>query len=89
MGGRPQPPACAPRGLYLSIYCRWDGDKEWSDQYTNYAKIMAYVNSQPDLHATIQWGTLAQYFKACKFFFILKDEININPLVKIRIFSIF
>jgi len=45
---------------------RWDGDKEWSDQHSNYAKIMAYVNSQPDLHATIQWGTLAQYFKALR-----------------------
>ena len=43
---------------------RWDGEKEWNDQYTNYQMIIDHVNSHPELNAKIQWGTLTDYFKA-------------------------
>ena len=48
------------------ILYRWDGGREWDDQYTNYQKIMDYVNADPSLNAEISWGTLTDYFHAGK-----------------------
>jgi len=45
---------------------RWDGEREWDDQYHNYQKIMDYVNADPSLNAEIHWGTLTDYFKAVR-----------------------
>ena len=52
--------------ILTNIYpvLRWDGEKEWNDQYTNYQMIIDHVNSNPRLNAKIQWGTLTDYFKA-------------------------
>ena len=41
---------------------RWDSDREWDAQYTNYKMIMDHVNSQPGFNAEIHWGTLSDYF---------------------------
>ena len=50
--------------VYIYPALRWDGEKEWNDQYTNYQMIIDHVNSNPRLNAKIQWGTLTDYFKA-------------------------
>jgi len=45
---------------------RWDGEGEWDAQYTNYQQLMEYINSNPQLHAEINWGTLSDYFEAVR-----------------------
>ncbi|XP_076823003.1 alpha-mannosidase 2x-like [Clavelina lepadiformis] len=40
--------------------------KETVDQFENYAKIFAHVNSHPELNAELQFGTLSDYFDALK-----------------------
>ena len=45
---------------------RWDSDREWDAQYKNYKALMDYINSQPDLHAEVRWGTLSDYFDAAR-----------------------
>ena len=45
---------------------RWDGEGEWDAQYTNYQQLMDYINSNPQLHAEINWGTLSDYFEAVR-----------------------
>ncbi|XP_023340187.1 alpha-mannosidase 2 isoform X2 [Eurytemora carolleeae] len=60
---------------------RWDGEKEWNDQYTNYQMIIDHVNSNPRLNAKIQWGTLTDYFKAVRAKSLAKtgDETRMFP----------
>ncbi|XP_065648890.1 alpha-mannosidase 2 isoform X2 [Hydra vulgaris] len=43
---------------------RYDKVFEVLAQYTNYEKIMEYVNSHPELNAEIRFGTLKDYFQA-------------------------
>uniref|UniRef100_H2YSQ4 Alpha-mannosidase n=1 Tax=Ciona savignyi TaxID=51511 RepID=H2YSQ4_CIOSA len=45
---------------------RYSAMKELSDQYTNYARIISYINSHPQLNAHMQFGTLSEYFDAMK-----------------------
>lgn len=53
---------------------RYDSAKEWDAQFDNYAKIMDYINSHPDLNAEIQFGTLEDYFNS------VHEEVNAqNP----------
>lgn len=53
---------------------RYDSAKEWDLQYENYNKIMDYINSNSELNAEIQFGTLQDYFNA-----VHKDvEVGLN-----------
>ena len=45
---------------------RWDDPTEISDQFSNYKKIMDYVNNNPSLHAEIRFATLTEYFAAVR-----------------------
>uniref|UniRef100_A0A5F8G2K0 Alpha-mannosidase n=1 Tax=Monodelphis domestica TaxID=13616 RepID=A0A5F8G2K0_MONDO len=43
---------------------RYSESSEWDQQYQNYQKIFDYLNSHPELHVKIQFGTLSDYFDA-------------------------
>ncbi len=45
---------------------RWDSQREIDHQFTNYYKLMDYINSHPELHASVQFGTLSNYFDALR-----------------------
>ena len=45
---------------------RYDSSREWDLQYTNYKKIMNYVNDHPELNAEIKFGTLEDYFTSVR-----------------------
>lgn len=45
---------------------RYDLDQEWDQQYENYEKLMAYMNSRPDWNVHVRWGTLRDYFQLVK-----------------------
>ena len=45
---------------------RYDHAAEWDQQYTNYHTLMNWINSNPTYHASIQWGTLKDYFGEVK-----------------------
>ncbi|XP_078489077.1 alpha-mannosidase 2 [Ciona intestinalis] len=45
---------------------RYSLAKETNDQFDNYARIISYVNSHPELNAKFQFGTLSEYFDAMK-----------------------
>ncbi|PAA93761.1 hypothetical protein BOX15_Mlig010811g1, partial [Macrostomum lignano] len=40
---------------------RYQGN-EWTRQYENYDKLMAYINSRADWNANVKFGTLSEYF---------------------------
>lgn len=43
---------------------RYDHAIEWDQQYTNYQMLLEHINANPSrYHATIQWGTIKDYFK--------------------------
>ncbi|XP_074138044.1 alpha-mannosidase 2 [Sminthopsis crassicaudata] len=43
---------------------RYTESSEWDQQYQNYQRIFDYLNSQPELHVKIQFGTISDYFDA-------------------------
>ncbi|XP_066922208.1 alpha-mannosidase 2-like isoform X2 [Clytia hemisphaerica] len=43
---------------------RYDKEFEVREQFSNYEKLMNYVNSHPELNAEIKFGTLQDYFHA-------------------------
>lgn len=43
---------------------RYETTFETHEQYTNYQKLMDHINSHPELKATVQFGTLSDYFNA-------------------------
>uniref|UniRef100_UPI00358E0F9A alpha-mannosidase 2x n=2 Tax=Myxine glutinosa TaxID=7769 RepID=UPI00358E0F9A len=43
---------------------RYDTLQEWDQQFGNYQRIFDYINTHPELHARVQFGTLSQYFAA-------------------------
>ncbi|XP_038640014.1 alpha-mannosidase 2x isoform X1 [Scyliorhinus canicula] len=43
---------------------RYDNSLEWDQQFQNYAKLFDYLNSHPELHVQVQFGTLSEYFDA-------------------------
>ncbi|XP_018012981.1 alpha-mannosidase 2 [Hyalella azteca] len=46
---------------------RYDHATEWDQQYTNYQMLADHINSNPSkYHATIEWGTVKDYFKEVK-----------------------
>ena len=36
--------------------------KEWDDMYTNYDKLMEYMNNRPDWNIKIKFGTVSEYY---------------------------
>ncbi|XP_059140338.1 alpha-mannosidase 2x-like [Physella acuta] len=45
---------------------RYDKEVEWDQQYTNYEKLIHFINSKTEWNTHIQWGTLKDYFKLVK-----------------------
>ncbi|XP_078448759.1 alpha-mannosidase 2x-like [Lampetra planeri] len=43
---------------------RFETAHEWEQQFHNYQQLFDYINSHPELHARVQFGTLSDYFKA-------------------------
>ncbi|XP_050690604.1 alpha-mannosidase 2x-like [Eriocheir sinensis] len=43
---------------------RYTRADEWDQQYTNYQRLFDHLNAQTDLHVELQFGTLADYFRA-------------------------
>ncbi|XP_078056084.1 alpha-mannosidase 2x isoform X2 [Mustelus asterias] len=43
---------------------RYDNALEWDQQFQNYAKLFDYMNTHPELHVQVQFGTLSEYFDA-------------------------
>ena len=41
---------------------RFDKDTEWDLHYTNYKKLMKYINSKPEWNMNVKFGTLKDYF---------------------------
>ena len=41
---------------------RYTSDREAQAQYTNYEKLMSYMNSRADMNVNVQFGTLKDYF---------------------------
>lgn len=41
---------------------RYDYASEWDQQYTNYNKLIHFINNDPKYHATLEFGTLKTYF---------------------------
>lgn len=60
---------------------RWDSAKEFDDQYTNYQQIMDHINSNSELHAEMQWGTLSDYFDGVRKESVerTKEEVGLFP----------
>ncbi|XP_064622648.1 alpha-mannosidase 2-like [Lineus longissimus] len=45
---------------------RFDTPQEWDEQYSNYKRIMKYINGHKEFNMEINFGTVADYFKAVK-----------------------
>ena len=43
---------------------------ETENQFSNYEKIISYVNAHPELNADLKFATLSEFFNA------VKDETN-------------
>ncbi|KAG7298084.1 hypothetical protein JYU34_018854 [Plutella xylostella] len=43
---------------------RYDTRIEWDNQYSNYEKLIDYINNEDSWNAEVQFGTLQDYFKA-------------------------
>jgi len=41
---------------------RYSSTTEFDQQYSNYRQLMDYINSRPELHASVTFGTLTDYF---------------------------
>lgn len=55
---------------------RYDHEMEWDQQYKNYQRLMDYINSHPNYHVDIRWGTLKDYFYEVCSLFILSFTIE-------------
>ncbi|CAL8113289.1 unnamed protein product [Orchesella dallaii] len=56
---------------------RFEEPLEWDQQYSNYQKLMDYINHRPQqYHSTVKFGTLGQYFNSI--------EQNYDNLVQAR-----
>uniref|UniRef100_A0A2R5LA05 Alpha-mannosidase n=1 Tax=Ornithodoros turicata TaxID=34597 RepID=A0A2R5LA05_9ACAR len=51
---------------------RFDKANEWDNQFSNYQRLFDYVNSHPELHAELRFGTLNDYFTA------LREETSVD-----------
>lgn len=45
---------------------RYDNQREVNDQYTNYERLIGYINSHPEMKMKVQFGTLTEFFKALR-----------------------
>ena len=45
---------------------RWDTQREIDAQFTNYYKLMDYMNAHADMNINVQFGTLSDYFEALR-----------------------
>ncbi|VDM04174.1 unnamed protein product [Schistocephalus solidus] len=45
---------------------RYLSETAWEAQFTNYKKLMDYVNSKPEMRMHVQFGTLSTYFNLVK-----------------------
>lgn len=43
---------------------RFDHTLEWEQQYTNFKKVMNYMNADKEMNVKIQFGTIRDYYKA-------------------------
>ncbi|XP_074661208.1 alpha-mannosidase 2-like [Tubulanus polymorphus] len=55
---------------------RYDRPEEWSQQYTNFMKLMQYINARPSLNIEVHFGTLTDYFN------VLHERIESNQLLE-------
>lgn len=56
---------------------RYDKAKEWNDQYTNYKKLMDYMNSNPEMNVEIKFATISDYFTS-----LFNDTGSWNSITK-------
>ncbi|XP_043222997.1 alpha-mannosidase 2-like [Amphibalanus amphitrite] len=52
--------------MMLGADFQFQHEFEWREQYTNYTKLMTYINSHPELDAEIQFATPAEYFSVVR-----------------------
>nr|CAD2188123.1 unnamed protein product [Meloidogyne enterolobii] len=56
---------------------RYDIEREWREQYTNYKKLFDYINSKSEWNINARFGTLSDYFEVLERRLNEKEEENL------------
>uniref|UniRef100_A0A915NJJ2 Alpha-mannosidase n=1 Tax=Meloidogyne floridensis TaxID=298350 RepID=A0A915NJJ2_9BILA len=56
---------------------RYDIEREWTEQYTNYKKLFDYINSKSEWNINARFGTLSDYFEVLERRLNEKEEENL------------